>query len=108
MTLLTCIFLSRLQLDSLRGMPKRAKERAHALPRLKIDGTMLDLDDDIWLKLAIIFRKIVIAGASPISLRIVPIEVMVVNKTTVKHYPFVRLKSAGQYICRICRRAAIL
>src|SRR5689334_12653626 len=90
--LLSGVFLSDLQFDSLISLCQSAKERGHRFASLEIDGTILDLDDDVVVELSIQRVKNIVGCPSAVILGIAPIKMMVVNERTIKKNPSMRFQ----------------
>ena len=84
MTLLAGIFLRHLQLDHSVGFLQAAQQRRYRFARLKIDRPVLDLDNDVVVEFPVERVKNVVRGSRAIRSCITPIQMMVVNKGTVK------------------------
>src|SRR5437763_16474187 len=96
--LLTCIFLGDLQFYSFVCVLESAEKGRNRLPGLKVDWSMFDLNDDIVFEFSIQRMKVVISRLGSIILRIAPVEMMVVNKRTVKKNPTMDLPTTFNYI----------
>ena len=101
------ILLRDLQLDRLARLVECSEQRRSRLAHLKIDGTVLDLDDDVVVELAVKSVEIVVRRASAIVLRIAPIHVVVVNKAAIENQAAVRLERAGDHVGSVRVRPVI-
>ena len=107
MALLAGVLLRNLQFNGLvRSMQSGEKWRGR-FAHLEINGTILDLDDDVIVEGAIQRMKIVVGGFRPIVLQIVPIEVVVVNEGPIKNDSTVGLQRARNHVGCIGRCSAI-
>jgi len=59
---------------------------------------MLDLNNDVAFKLAVIGQEVIIAGAGPVGFGVFPIQMMVVDKAAVQNISVVGLQGTGQHI----------
>ena len=64
----------------------------------KVDGAVLDLQHDVVIELAVERMEDVVGSAGAISLRVAPVEVMVVDECAVENDSAVRLQRAGEHI----------
>ena len=107
MPLLPGVFLRDLQFDALVRFLQPAKKRRDRFAGLEIDRSILDLDDDVVIKLSVERMKDVVSCARPIIFRIAPIQMMVVNKRPIEEQSAMRAKRASNHIGGVGRRSAI-
>ena len=81
MPLLPGVFLRDLQLDGFVRTLQSGKERRNRFAHLKVDWTILDLNDDVVVEGAVQWMEIVVGGFRPIVFQIVPVQMVVVNET---------------------------
>src|SRR3984885_9178043 len=93
--LLTRVLLRDLQFNGLVGMVKGSKKWGDGLAHLEVDGAVLDLDHHVALEPAIERAEVVITGPGAVGLKVIPIEMIVVDKAAIKHHAAVRLERAG-------------
>ena len=86
---------------------KRPEQRRSRLAHLKIDGTVLDLDHDVVVELAVERAEIVVGGASAIVLQIAPIHLVVVDEAAIEDQSAVRLQRARDHVGRVGVRSAV-
>src|SRR5947208_7611329 len=108
MPLLARVFLRDLQLDCFAGLLHCAKQWGRWLPHLKINGSILDLQNDVVLELSIQRMKVVVCGFRTVRLGITPVEMMVVNKRPVHHHAVMRLQRARDHVGSIGSIAPVL
>ena len=108
MALLAGVLLGGLDLDRLIRVRERSEQRGNRFPRLEVDGAFLDLDDDVRLELPVVADEVVDAGTGPVGLRVVPLEVIVVDEAAVEDHPVVWRKGAGEHVRGIGWGAAVL
>src|SRR6185369_5744103 len=84
MPLLAGVFLCDLYFNCRVGFLQSSKEWGHGFACLKIDRPVFDLDDDVVIEFSVERMKNVIGRTRAVVLGISPIEMMVVNKCTVK------------------------
>ena len=92
MALLTRVFLGDLQLDGFVCFFESAEKWRYRFARLKIDGAVLDLDDDVVVELAIERVEIIVSGFGAVVLGIAPVEMMVVDKGAIENDAAMRLE----------------
>ena len=98
MPLLPEILLRYLQLNRLRGVLKRRKKRRRGLANLKIDRPILNLNNYIRFKLPVEGMEVVIPCARAISLKVVVVQMIVVDESPIQHDSAVRFQRAGNCI----------
>ena len=86
MTLLPGILLGNLQFDGFVGVGKPSEQRTDRFAHLKIDWPVFDLHDHVVVELSIEGMKVVIACPGAISFHIPPIQMIVVNESSVKNH----------------------
>src|SRR6202044_4248528 len=106
--LLPRVLLSHLQLDGLIRMRKSCKQRTHGFTHLEVDRPVLNLHDNVVVKISIQGMKVVVAGAGAIRLSILPIEMIVVYKSAIQNHSAMRLQSTSDYVSRVGLGASIL
>ncbi len=74
---------------------------------MKIDGAVLDLDDDVGIELAVERLEIVVSGAGAVVLQVAPIHVVVVDEAAIKEQAAVRSQRAGDDVGGVGVGAAI-
>src|SRR5262249_52639493 len=84
MALLACVLLCDLQLDRLIRAAQAAKQWRCRLAYLEVDGPILDLNDDVVVKLSIERMEIVIRCLGAVILRLLPVKMVVVNKCAIE------------------------
>src|SRR5207245_1228129 len=97
-----------LQLNRLICLQHCAEQRRGWLAYLEVDWPVLNLDDDIVVELAVEGMEVVVGGASAVSFRITPVQVMVVNEGAVEQDSGMRTKRSGNHVGSISGAAAIL
>src|SRR5437660_355316 len=107
MPLLPGVLLRDLQFHRRIRMLQTAKERRNRFAYLKIDWPRFDLNDYVVVELAVERMEYIVCGSSAVTLGILPVEVMVVDKRPVKKNAAVRSKRACNHIGGICRRPAV-
>src|SRR5579885_272835 len=90
--LLSGVFLRDLEFDGLVGLLQPAEQRRSRFAHLEIDRSVLDLHNNIAVKLAVERMKDVIGRHCTVILRITPIEMIVVNERPIEHKPAVGLQ----------------
>src|SRR5207253_6365249 len=95
------------ELDRLACLVQCAKQRRRGLANLKVYRTVLDLNDDVVIELAVEFVKVVVGGSSAIILRIFPVHVVVVHEAAIEDHAAVRLERASEHIRCARVRAAL-
>src|SRR5579871_2648713 len=105
--LLPEVLLRDLQLDGLIRVLKAAKQRRRRLSHLEVDGAVLDLNDYVVVELAVERMEIIVSRLGAIVLEIGPVEVMVIDESTIENVSTVRLQRARDYICRIRRSSSV-
>src|ERR671925_1541437 len=105
--LLSQVFLGDLQFNGLVGFLKATQKGRRRLAHLKIDGAVLDLDDDVVIELAIERMKNVVSGPGSVIFGIAPVKMMVVHKRTIHDNAAVRLQGPCNSIGRVRRRASV-
>src|SRR5882757_2446021 len=68
---------------------------------------MFDLDDDVVFELAVERMKIVVGSFGAVVFGIAPVEVMIVDESTIKHDAVMRIERARDNVGRVGGRAAI-
>src|SRR5580704_11275408 len=68
---------------------------------------MFDLDDYVVVEFSVERMEVVVRGTRAIVFRIAPVEMVVVDKRTIKDDAVMRRKGAGNYVGGIGRRPAI-
>ncbi len=107
MVLLTSVFLRDLKLDRFVSFFEAAEEGRDRFARLEVDWAMLDLDDDVVFELAVEWMKIVVGSFGAVVFGIAPVEVMIVDESTIKHDAMMRLEGAGDDVGGVGGRAAV-
>jgi len=79
MALLAEVFLGDLKLDGFIGLVKIGKQGRCRFPYLEINGSMLDLDDDVVVELAVERLKNFNRCFGAVGLSVMPVEMMVVD-----------------------------
>src|SRR5882762_1538777 len=107
MPLLPGVFLSDLQLHRHIRLLQPSKERRNGFADLKVNGPMLDLNDDVVVELAIEGMENIVRSLRAVTLRILPVEVMVVYKRPVENDSTVGFERACNHIGGVRRRPAV-
>src|SRR5215472_6599216 len=107
MALLAGILLSNLQFDSFVGVVQGGDQRRHRLAHLEVDGAVLDLYDYVVVELAVERMKIIVRSFCSIVLRFTPVEVMVVDKSSIKNQTSMCSDRPGQCVGGIRRSSPI-
>src|SRR5579871_2945955 len=107
MILLSGVFLRDLKLDRFVCFFKATQQRRDRFARLKIDWTVLDLNNDVLFELSIERMEIIVGGFGAIVARVAPIEMMVVDEGAVKDDAVVRLQGASNDVGGVDRCPAI-
>jgi hypothetical protein len=71
------IFLGDLQLDGHVCVSERREERGRGFADLKVDGTVLDLHDDVVVELAVEFLEELDSGVGSVAVPVCPVGKMV-------------------------------
>src|SRR5262245_54311669 len=79
--LLAGVFLCDLKLNGFVCFLQSAEQGGSGFAGLKVDGAVLDLNDDVVVELAVERMKNVVSGFGPIVFKIAPIEMMVVDES---------------------------
>ena len=109
MTLLAGVLLSDLEFNGLVGVWKSShEERAHGLAHLKVDGTVLDLHDDVRVKFTVERVEVVVACAGAVGFQVVPIEMIVVDEAAIEDDAAMRPQRARYNVRGVGRRTAVL
>src|SRR6266568_6609731 len=108
MALLAGVLLRNLQLNRLICLQHCAEQRRGWLAYLEVDWPVLNLDDDIVVELAVEGMEVVVGGASAVSFRITPVQVMVVNEGAVEQDSAVRTQRACNHVRSVSGAAAVL
>jgi hypothetical protein len=82
--LLAGVFLRDLQLDADVRVFQAAKQWRHRFAHLKVDRTILDLYDYIFIKFAVQGMKDIVGGFGPVVFQVRPIEMVVVDEGAVE------------------------
>ena len=106
--LLAGVLLRDLQLDGLAGMPKRGEERRDRFTHLKVDRTVLHLNDDVRLELAVEGTEVIVARAGAIGFEVVPVQMVVVDEAAIKNDAVMRLQGSRKHVGSLRRGASIL
>src|SRR5215472_578664 len=107
MALLPCVLLCDLQLDRLIRAAQAAKQGRCRLAYLEVDGPILDLNDDVVVKLSIERMEIVIGGLGAVIFLLPPVKMVVVNKGAIENDAAMRLERPGDGIRGVRRRAVV-
>src|SRR5216684_65502 len=107
MVLLAGVFLRDLQFNGFVRFFEAAEQRRNWFARLEVDRTMFDLDDDVVFELAIERMEIVVGGFSAVIFGVAPVEIMIVDESTIKHDAMMRLERAGDDVGGVGGCAAI-
>src|SRR3954447_15758344 len=107
MPLLSGVFLGNLQFDPLIRLLQAAEKWRDRFASLEINGAILDLDDNVVVKLSVKGMKDVVRCASAITLRVTPIQMMVVNESPIEKQSAVRAQRASDHIGCVGGRAAV-
>src|ERR1700694_499433 len=107
MPLLAGVFLSDLQLHSHIRTLQPPKEWRNRFADLKVNGPMLDLNDDVVVELAIEGMEYIVGSFRAVTLRILPVEVMVVYKRPIENDAPVGFEGACNHIGGARRRPAV-
>src|SRR5712691_3815646 len=107
MRLLPGVFLSDLQLHSHIRTLQPAKERRNWFVNLKVNGPMFDLNDDVFVELAIEGMENIVRSFRAVTLRILPVEVMVVHKRAIENDSTVGFEGACNHIGGVRRCPAV-
>src|SRR5450755_1111330 len=78
--LLAQIFLRNLQFDGLVRLLQSREQWRSRLPHLKINRSILDLNDDVVVELPIQRMKNIVRRSGSIVLRIAPVQMVVLNE----------------------------
>src|SRR5580704_3836849 len=105
--LLACVFLRDLEFDRFIGFLEAAEEWRNRFARLEVDRAVFDLDDDVVVELAVERMKIVVGGFGAVVLRIVPVEMVVVDEGAIEDEAGVRLQRFGNDVSGVGWRAVI-
>ena len=105
--LLSGIFLRHLQLDRLVGCTKRTEERRHGFARLEVDGTVLDLENDIASNRAVEIVEVVPRRASTIVLQVAPVHMVVVDEPAIEDDAAVRRQRTRDHVGGVSMRAPV-
>src|SRR5215472_16424385 len=107
MALLSRVLLRDLQLDCFIGLRETTEEWRHRLANLKINRTVLDLDDYVVIELAVERMEDVVSSSGTIVLQVAPIQVVVVHERAVENDAPMGRESARYCVRRIGGRAAV-
>ena len=107
MPLLPRVLLRDLQFDALVRLLQSAKKWRHRFAGLKINGTILDLDDDVVVEFSVQRMEDVISGPGAIVLQISPIQMMVINKCAIEKHASMWPQRARNHIGRVSRRSPV-
>src|ERR1700720_2190608 len=107
MPLLPGVFLSDLQLHRHIRTLQPPKERRNGFADLKVNGPMLDLNDDVVVELAIEGMEYIVRSFRAVTLRILPVEVMVVYKRAIENDAAVRFERTCNRIGGVRRCPAV-
>src|SRR5438132_4199074 len=107
MVLLAGVFLRDLQFDGFVRFFEAAEQRRNRFARLEVDWAMFDLDDDVVFGLAVERMEIVVGSFGAVVFGIAPVEVMIVDESTIKHDAVMRLERACDDVGGVRGRAAI-
>ncbi len=93
---LSHVFLRDLQFNDLVRFLERAEQRRRRLANLIVDRSILDLDEDVVVELAVEILEVVVGGAGAVILEIPPVHLVVVYKPAIEKESAMRLKRATQ------------
>src|ERR1035438_441630 len=82
--LLSGIFLGDLQFDGFIGAAQAGKKRRSRFAYLEIDWTILDLNDDVLVEVAVQRVEVIVSGLRAIVFQVVPIQMVVVDEGAIK------------------------
>ena len=91
MALLPGVFLRDLQFQDLVRVPQCADQRRHGFTYLKINRTVLDLHDRVVVKTTVQRGEVVVGGPGAIGFQIVPVQMVVIDKSPINQDAPVRL-----------------
>jgi hypothetical protein len=83
-TLLAGIFLRDLQLNGCIRLLQSAKQGRRWFPHLEVNGTVLDLNNDVIVELAVQGMEDIVGSTRAVGLEIIPVKMMVVDECTVE------------------------
>src|SRR5712692_637764 len=107
MPLLPSVFLRDLQLHRHVRTLQPAKERRTRFADLKVNRTMFNLNNNVVVELPIERMEDIVCSSGAVTLRILPVEVMVVYKRPIENDAAVRFERARNHIGGVRRRPAV-
>src|SRR5215472_14028316 len=107
MLLLAGVFLCDLEFDRFVAAAQSGKQRRRRFAHLKINRSVLDLDDGVVIELAIKRMKIVVGGLGAVVFQIAPVEMVVIDEGAIENDASMRLQSASHHVGGVGVSAAI-
>ncbi len=101
------VLLCDLQLDCFLGFRECAEQRGCGLADLEVDGTVLHLDHDVRVELAVEIVEVVPGGAGAVVLEVPPIHVVIVDETAVEDETPMRRERPRHHVGGVGVSAAI-